>query len=67
MYRERLDFAKITKAIDNTYQLLSEKEATEKALHTLKEAELNVQQALTFSLSSPVIRSSNIDMPTTHD
>ncbi|WP_062356517.1 hypothetical protein [Bacillus kwashiorkori] len=57
MYRETCDFEKISRAIENTLNQLKNETVEEiPAYSLLKEAEMNLQQAINFSLSSPVTR-----------
>lgn len=53
MYRENLDFEKISKALESAYQQLEESQiADDHIINELKEAETNLQQARNYSLSS---------------
>ncbi len=56
MYKDQLDFLKISKAIESVYEQLQEESLTEQAVNTMKEAEENLQQAISYSLSNTYIK-----------
>lgn len=54
MDKWNLDFAKISKALEATYQQLQSENISNEALDTIKEAEQNLQLAMQYSLTTPI-------------
>lgn len=54
MDKWNLDFAKISKALEATYQQLQSENISNEALDMIKEAEQNLQLAMRYSLTTPI-------------
>jgi len=54
MDKRNLDFAKISKALEATYQQLQSENISDEALDMIKEAEQNLQLAMQYSLTTPI-------------
>lgn len=56
MYKSNLDFSKISKAIESAYQHLQMENIPEDAIDHLREAQENLQSAMQYSLTTPIIK-----------